>query len=473
MSFTRVIAHNTFYQAIGRVFSVGFAAILVAFITRYLGPERFGNFTTVITFLQFFGIIIDFGLILVTVQMMSESLVPKEELLGNLFALRFISALLILAFAPFIILFFPYPSIVKSGVAWTLAYFFFIALNQVLVGFLQQKYQAAKIALSEILGRFFFFFGIIATIRFDLGLFGIIGSVTLGSFVNFFLNFLFVRKIQFFRMRFDFFVWKKIFSKSWPVAIGIIFNLIYLKADTLILALYRSQTEVGIYGAPYRILEILIGFPLIFILFLLNRFTELWKEKNFFEFKNVLQKSFDALALVTVPMVVGTWMLAEKIMIFVAGEEFRASGAILRILIFATGILFLGQLFGHVLVAINKQREALWIYICGAFVGLALYFFLIPQYAYAGAAWATVGIEALVNILLVYWVWSYSQFFPRLKILLRACLASLVMGLFLFLGKDLHVLFLIFFGMVVYGGAIFLFRGISKELLREIFKKNS
>jgi hypothetical protein len=55
-------------------------------MTRELGQNGFGEYTTVITFLSFFAIIADLGLTLVTSQMINGKNKEEESvILGNLF----------------------------------------------------------------------------------------------------------------------------------------------------------------------------------------------------------------------------------------------------------------------------------------------------------------------------------------------------------------------------------------------------
>ncbi len=473
MSLFRTIFRNTLFQATGRIISTILAIFIVALITRYLGTERFGNFTTIIAFLQFFGIIIDFGIMLVTIQMVSEKEYPKEKLLGNLFSFRILSAVLILMLAPIVVSFFPYPETVKNGVSLTIAYFFFIALNQVMIGFLQQSYSAGKIAIAEVLSRFGFFAGVLLTLSFDWGLSGVIWAITMGSFLNFFINFIFVWRIQHFELHWNTLIIKNIIVKSWPLAVGIIFNLVYLKADTLILALYRSQEEVGWYGAPYRVLEILMSFPAMFLLLLMPTFIDSWKKENRPFFLNTLQHAFDGLIMITFPMVAGTIILSQKLMVFIAGDAFTPSGKYLAIIMLAAGILFLGQLFGHAIVAINKQRATLWVYALGAIFGLLLYFFLIPKFGALGAAWGTVLVEGVVNTLLFLLLWKHTGYLPHLGITWRVLLASALMSLALWKIPMPHVVLSIIFGAGIYIIFLYIFGGIKKKMIREILEKKT
>ena len=52
-----------------------------------------------------------------------------------------------------------------------------------------------------------------------------------------------------------------LFRKSIPLALALLINIVYFKADTIIISLFRDNTEVGIYGLSYRLLEASLIFP--------------------------------------------------------------------------------------------------------------------------------------------------------------------------------------------------------------------
>jgi len=85
MQLKKKIAFNTIIQIISKFITTVISLISIGIITRYLGSSGFGEYTTVITFLSFFGIIADLGLTLVTVQMISQPDVDEEKIIGNLF----------------------------------------------------------------------------------------------------------------------------------------------------------------------------------------------------------------------------------------------------------------------------------------------------------------------------------------------------------------------------------------------------
>ena len=63
------------------------------------------------------------------------------------------------------------------------------------------------------------------------------------------------------------------------------------------------------------------------------------------------------MAMIAIPMAVGTLFLGKEIMILVGGSEFAESGNILKILMFAAAAIFIGNLFANTVVAIGKQKK--------------------------------------------------------------------------------------------------------------------
>ena len=463
MSLYKKIAYNTIIQIAGKVISAALGLVAIAMITRYLGAAGFGQYTIIITFLAFFGIIADLGLTLVTVQMISKPGIDQNKILSNLFSLRLVSAIIFLGLAPAVVIFLPYDPIVKIGVAITALSFLFIALNQILIGLFQKKLRMGKAAIAEVVSRVVLVLGIIAFCRLDFGLIGIMSITALSSAVSFLLHFLFARKFAIIKLSVDFTIWKEIIKMSWPLALTIGFNLIYLKADTLILSLIKSPAEVGVYGAAYKVIDVLITIPFMFAGIILPILTINWAKGNAQKFKNVLQKSFDAMMIAAIPLIIGAQFLAKQIMVLVAGPEFEMSGPILKILIIAAGLIFMGCMFAHAVIALDKQKKIIGVYIFTAITAVIGYLIFIPRYSYFGAAWVTIYSELVVALASLFLVWKYAKFLPNLKVAAKSLLASLAMAVTLYFIQDWNLIISLSIAITIYFVFLYLFNGITKE----------
>ena len=458
------VAYNTIVQIIGKAISTVLGLAAIAIMARYLREVGFGQYTTIITFLSFFGIVADFGLTLVTSQMISKPGNNQAVLLNNLFSLRLISAIFFLGLAPLVILFLPYEPIIKLGVAVAVLSYFFTALNQILVGFFQKNLTMTVVSAAEIVGRVILLGGIIITAYLNLGLLSIMAATVISSLVSFIMHYWFSRRFIKISWQIDLTVWREIIKKSWPLGLTIFFNLIYLRADIFILSLLKSQADVGIYGATYRVIDVLSTLPFMFAGLILPILTAEWANKNFLKFNRVLQKSLDVMIMLAVPLIIGAQFTAEPLMLLIAGKNFALSGHILKILILAIGFIFVGCLLAHAVIALDKQKNIIGAYIFTALTSLIGYLVFIPRFSYYGAAWVTVYSELAIALFSLYIVIKHSGFRPNPAILFKTLAASLIMalGVYLLIGK-LNLIIIILLAAIIYLFCLYLFKGLTKE----------
>lgn len=473
MSLTRRVAHNTIIQFAGKVVSTILGVAAVAIITRYLGREGYGQYSTIVAYLQLFGIFTDFGLNLMTVQAIAEigeDQAKTNKIVSNIFTIRLVSAIILFGLAPLIVVFFPYPLIVKIGIALTTLSFFCIVLLQIISSVFQKALRMDKLALAEVIGRVFLVAGTALAAYFQTGLLGVMGAIILGSVVNFLVAYLYSLKYVRIRLAFDFAYWREIMVRSWPIGLSVIFNLVYLKTDTLILSLFRTQEEVGIYGAPYRVLEIMIMFPIMFAGIILPILASSWAKNDIDKFRKIMQKAFDFLSIIAIPLVVGTWFLAKPIMVLVAGKEFAPSAPVLQILIIATGVIFIGNLFAHAVVALQKQRPMILAYLATAVIALTGYLIFIPRYSYFGAAWMTVAAESFIALIAFIMVCKTIGQIPSFAVFGKSLVASFFMGIAIYFLQDYNLFLVFIIASAVYFAVLFLLKGFTKEMIKEIAK---
>ena len=470
MSIKKQIAHNTIMQIIGKMISTALGLVALGMLTRYLGTEKFGWYITTLTFLQFIGILIDFGLIPVSAQMLGEAKFHKSKLFNNLLTYRFTTAIVFLGLAPLIALFFPYPPEVKIAISFSTISFLSIAINQILVGNYQTKLKMIIQIIGEIIGRITLITGLYFLIKGQADFLTIMILVMLSN-IAYTLTMLIHTHLKEYKLKFSFDkkIWSEITTKMWPIAISIIFNVVYLKGDTLLLSIFTNQTEVGIYGAAYRVLDVLTQTAMMIMGLFLPLLAFSWGQNLKQEFKERWQLSFDTMMLLAIPMTVGLIMLSDKIMILVAGEDFTEAGNILKILALAIFGVYLGAVFGHSAVAINRQKQTIKIYLISAVITLTGYLYFIPKYTIYGAAYMTIFSEIFTGLALYFVIKKYIKEHLSLKTFVKILFSSLIMGIVLYYLINLNVLLLILIGIITYSIMILLTKTISKKTILEIF----
>jgi O-antigen/teichoic acid export membrane protein len=463
------VARNTLVQIIGKAISTILGLAAVAIMARYLRQTGFGQYTTITTFLSFFGIMADFGLTLVTAQMISHPLADQEKIINNLFSLRLASAVVFLGLLPLAVFFFPYEPIVKIGTAITSLSFFFVALNQILVGFFLKNLTMTVVAAAEVASRIILLLGVILTALLNWGLLSILIATVIASAVSFIIHYYFSRRFIKIRWQIDLAIWREIIKKAWPLGLTIFLNLIYLRADILILSLLKSQSEVGIYGAAYKVIDILTALPFMFAGLILPILSQAWASRDGEQFKRILQKSLDAMLILALPLIVGAELTAKPLMLLVAGQNFAISGNVLKILVLAIGFIFIGCLAAHAVIALDKQKNMIGAYIFTALTALIGYLIFIPAFSYYGAAWVTVYSELAIALFSLFVVIKYSQFKFKLSIFFKSALAALFMAISAYwLSDRLNLILVILLAALLYFSSLYLLKGITREDLKSL-----
>jgi len=473
MTVENKIAKNTIVQAIGRGVAIGVALITLGVMTRYLGTDGYGQYVTILAFLQVFAILADLGLQMTSVQSISEEGIDEIKVLSNIFTLRFFSALAALILAPLFVLLFPYPSSIKIGIVIAALAFFISSFSSVLVGVFQKFLMMGKIAFADVVNKIVILLFTLITVYFNFGLYGILFALIAGNLAQFLITFYYSQKLIKISWQIDLSLWKKTLIKALPLAATIALNLLYFKGDTVILSIFRSQTEVGLYGAPYRVLEVLINLVYVFLGLLLPLLTLYYTSQNWDRLKKIMQLGYDMLVIISLPLILGTIFLGSALMTFIAGNDFFVSGQILKILVLATVAIFFAALFGYLIVAANQQKRVVKFYLINAVISLIAYFIFIPKYGFWAAAVITVFSELFILVSAIYIVNKFYKFKPNLTLTKKSFLAALAMSLVLYFVSDFHIAISLSLGALTYVVCLYLLKGFSKEMIMEIvtFKK--
>jgi len=466
MSNIKSIASNTAIQIAGKGISTLLGLLAVGIMTRSLGAEHFGYYATAIGFLQFFAIICDFGFVVNTAKLLSEPAFDKKDLLNNLFTWRLITALFFQGIALVAIWALPYSQTIKIATAILALSYIPNILNQVFTGYYQTKLKMGTVMVGEILGRIILVAGIALIAYGHYGFLPMMGIVAISAWV--YTIYLWV-KSDGVKFAIDKTITQTMFKKMWPTALAIIFNAFYLQGDRVLLPLYASASDVGFYGAAYRVLDIMaqVGFMTMGVLVPLLTYS--WSRALQDDFKKYYQLSFDLMLLVLLPLVAGTVVLAAPIMRLVAGPEFAPAGKVLALLAISTlGVCF-GTTYSMVAIAIDRQHRSTWIFLATAVASVIAYFIFIPRYGMYGAAYVTIGSEFFSGLGLFILCAYHTRLWPKFWTGVKILIASAIMGAMIFFLQPLNIIFSVLLGIIIYGLLVIFLKIISAQTVKEIF----
>ncbi|MEK7632048.1 MAG: flippase [Patescibacteria group bacterium] len=471
MSLTGQLARNTILQIAGKIVSTVIGLVVIGLLTRSLGADRFGHYTTALAFVQVFGVLVDMGLYIVLVKKLAEEPERRDAWASTAFTLRLYTALGFLVLAPLTVLLTHYPGDVKTAVAIATLSTFAVTLNQVLVGVFQWSLRMDRVAIAEIAGRVVLLAGTLVAVAKHASVTGIMLTVALGSVVNAGISFWFSRSFVRIRLRLEREMVRTIFREGWPIALSIAFNLVYFKADTLILSAVRPASEVGLYGSAYKVLEVLATIPAMVAGLLTPILAAAYAGQQQDRLRDILQRAIDTVSLLAIPLAIGTGFVARQVMLLVGGPEFVAAANALTLLMIATAAIFYGNLFANTVVAVNAQRRMLWGYAGVAVASLAGYFLTIPRWGMAGAASMTVASEVGVTLVALYFIYRATRVRLRVTNLLKITGACIPLVLVLLATPDLGLVWRLGLAMVAYVIGLTLFRMFPADILRQTFSR--
>ncbi|MGI6103360.1 MAG: flippase [Patescibacteria group bacterium] len=481
MTTTRAIASNTIVQAVGKALTVGLSLALIAILGRLLGIEGLGAYTTALAFLSLVAIFADFGFFTILVRELSLPSRDQAHALGNVLTLRFLLALGVYAAGYGASFAFNYPPLVLLGIAILLLGQFAQTMQNTLIAVLQARLQMRLAVIADVVSR-----GLLVALVAWIaarggGLVEVFWITTVAYVVGLLITFVLTNRLIPVRLRVDLAYWRYLVVETLPLGVSAILSYLYFKIDTLMLSVLKGVVEVGIYGVPFRILEVLIALPGFFVNSVFPVLTNLY-ERGDEKWKVAFQQSFDFLALLAFPVVVGGLVLAEPL-VGIAGPEFldaytvTVAGVpvtpvrILQVLIVGVGFSYLSFAFSALILAAGKQRWLVVPNIGYAAFNIGLNLLLIPRWSYAAAAGVTVATEFLILLVSVLLARRLLTFPLRLASAGKAFAVSLVMGSVLLAVPGASLWLELPLGVLTYGVGGWLIGVLDPDVLQALVRR--
>jgi O-antigen/teichoic acid export membrane protein len=468
MAIARKIAYNVIFNVIAKILSTILALVGIGFITRYLGTNGFGDYSTVLAFFTFFGSIADLGLYTITAREISRPGADEKKILGNAFSLRLISSVVVFIITPLLILFLPYSHDVKMGILIASASFVFSSTYMVLNGVFQKNLAMDKVSAAEVAGKLLQIAIIILAVVKNLGFTTIILSILISMIFNFFTVLFLVNRYVPLKLQFDFTYWKKFLKESLPLGISVFVIFIYFKIDTILLSILKTNTEVGIYNAAYKVIENISYVPAMIVGLIFPMFSRhIFSDKK--QFAHLADETLKVFMILVVPLVIGTMFLSGGVIHLIGGAAFAQATNTLRILIFALAFIFFGGLFNNIMIASNHQKKMLWAFVVCAIFNVVANLIFIPLFSYTACAVISAFTEFFVAFLGIILTIKYVGYIPSVPHLLRILVSGFFMAAFLYAFRTHGFFLLALSSSLVYIIFLWITRTVTIGELSSIF----
>ncbi len=397
----RKILVNTIAQFISRTISLLISLASVIILTRYLGTSGYGDYSLVFAYISFFIAFSDLGFNTALVRNLAGKLSVARIVLAS-----YINTKLFLVFVSVLLsligLFFsPYSLTVKKAILVGILGVGIGNLASYNTSILQSRVRLDLVAGIELVVKFITIGFTFLFVYLKFNIVGLVFAVFLGNLVGLFVSAIPIRDVLFFNLSIDKRVIRNILMNSFPIGLTTFISLLYFKIDTLLLAAFKSTSEVGIYGLSYKVLENLLTFWGFYMASVFPLLSKYYLKSNFDRYSDLLRKTYFALVVLSIFIVTGGLIFAEPLIGLLGGAEFSLSVSSLKILLLAVPFFLLNNVYYHVLLTFGEIKTIIKVLSISLFLNILLNMFVIPNYGFLGASVTTVITEFIVSAIYV------------------------------------------------------------------------
>jgi O-antigen/teichoic acid export membrane protein len=413
----RAVLRNTLVQLAGKAITAVMGIAVIGILTRYLGAAEYGLYTLTFAYLSFFQAFSDLGLSLVGVRQIAKDEASAGGVLKAIFFIRLALGIVAVAAAvglSFVLYGGEGRAQLRTGIAIVAVGVFINMIGSVPTSYFQAKLQMIYSSVADLAGRAVTFVLILAVVWYGYSLNALFWAAVVGFAVSAAINYAYIRERLTRLPKLDWALSKQLLVDAAPLGLMLVMNSIYFRVDTVIISLFRSNLEVGWYGFAYRALETL---AVVFSFFTVSVFPVVSRYLGDPDsFKRVAQKSFDFIVFMSLPSVAAIFLLARRLVLILGGGQFEPAIGALQILAFATGLMAINSFLGYLIIAANRQRDALWLNGLALAGNVVLNLALVPRFGFVAAAYVTVVSEVAITVAALYLVRRFVGFVPSLAL---------------------------------------------------------
>jgi len=385
------IVDNVGWLFFDRVLRIGVGLIVIVWLARYLGPERFGQLNYAIAFVGLFGVLATLGLQNIVVRDVVCEPSYTEETLGSAAILQIVSGLIAYCIiVSAITLFRSDDELVRALVAIIGMSVLFRASEIAMYWFesqIQSKYtvwvhNSIFFVFSILKLAFIMHSSSVIAFAWVTMLEAFITAIILLLVMNFYGPKLVKLKVSFNRI-------KGLISDCWPLLLSGVAITIYMRIDQIMIGQMVNDNEVGIYNAAIRVSEVWHFVPIMLVS---SAFPAILQERKHSKelFYKRLQHLYDIMVCLSLTIALPMTFFSTPIVALLFGELYEPSGKVLAIHIWAAVFVFLIFINGKWFVAEKRQILNMQRTFLGAIINIVLNTIMIPKFGIEGAAWATV-----------------------------------------------------------------------------------
>jgi O-antigen/teichoic acid export membrane protein len=451
----------------GYIASVGLGLAAVPLLLRHLGVVDFGRYTLVLSLVALVQGLTEGGLSAIGLReysVLDER--ARQGLVRELLGLRILLTTAGLALAVAFTVIAGYDSSIVLGTVVAGGGLLALVLFNLLSIPLAAELRFGWLTAAEVSRQAVATVLIVALVVAGAGLVPLLAVQIPAGLVSLAVALTLVRRVVSLRPSFEMARWWALVRDTLPYAAAIAVSAIYFRVTIVIMSLVSSDQQTGYFAASYRVIEVLIGVPLLVVSAAFPIISRAERD-DAVRLQYASQRTFDMMVFAGAGTALMVALSAPFIIDVLAGAKFGPSVGTLRIQAIALAFTFASVTCGFLLLAMRRHKAIL----VGNFVplafGVALTLVLAPAHGARGAAAATVAAELGLAVVMLALVRGSSP--GRIPLALRAVAATgvaagIATGVGIALLSALHPVVAALGAGVVYVGVLAALRQIPREL---------
>ncbi len=475
------ILYNTTIQVIEKfiIYIIGFVS--VALIAHHFSALGYGIYSTANNFVVFFALFADWGIgIIVQRDLLGKSTEERIEFIGNALSFRLLISLVIYGIAFFSLFFINYSSTIKTGILILLISQFIISFGPTLMSISQVHLNTIGPTIAELAGRIFAIALVILIVVYNFNIEYTFISILVSSFIYIVITIFSTSRLSKLTLKITPKIYKQIGKDILPIGLAGFLGTIYFKVDSVLLSFMKTTIDVGLYSLPYKLLEVMLTIPGIFMGLTMPILSKTFQDKDIGKLKDITNQIIGVMFTIALPMTVGVIMNAKKIILVIGGKSFAQTSTVsifgyhlqansaeaLQILSIAVGLSFMSNIFGYLLIAINGQKQAFWRNLFVAIFNIVLNLIIIPTMSFIGTS-ATTVLSEIITLSVTYYITckilKIRFTIPKLE---KIVISTAIMTIIIFIARNLNIFAIVLLGVSTYALSLYLTGGIDKEYLK-------
>lgn len=472
---TRVVKNASILMAT-QLITWALSLLLVVFLPRYLGAAAVGQFAIAGSIWAIMGMLVGFGMDTLLMKEIARNPERTPQLVGTALLLRVILFLLSSVVVAIYVHLMAYPP-TTVNIIWIIGLSIFITqLGLACLAALQGLEAMHYSSLAGIISKAWSTGVGISVVLMGYGVY-IVGLVNVTSaLLSTALLFVFLRR--FYKPQFNLQIATTLTMcrASVPYLMSGLGLILYGQVDVLIISSLINTQETGWYGAASQLFGTLLFIPVVFTTAVFPVLTRTYANAPD-ALPKILRKTFDLMLLVSVPIGLGIFVIAQQGVTLLLGSGFTQSGPILALMGIVLIFTYQNVLIGQFLISTDRQNSWTLIMIVAAVLTIPLDLVLVPwcQREFGNGAMAgalSFIVTELGMVLVGIWLLPKGSLgWSNVWMATRILSAGLVMTAVAWLVRDMFIAIPVIVGAIAYIGMIAILRVVPNEdiaLLKEM-----